>query len=64
MQMTGVISKLPANKSPPTPMVQTQVVATPSIASNSTTTGHSRTVSQSSGNSVPGEAIAVPTQQL
>lgn len=63
MQMTGVVSKLPPNKSPPTPMVQTQVVATPSVASNSTTTGHSRTVSQSSGNSNAVETSA-PAQQL
>lgn len=50
MQMTGAPNQLPANKSPPTPMVQTPVgaptappFATPSSAN------HSRTVSQSSG---------------
>lgn len=67
MQMTGANSKLPPNKSPPTPMVQTQVGAAPSVASNNSTTGHSRNVSQSSGNSVGGEAAAAaapPAQQL
>lgn len=41
MQMTGAPNQLPANKSPPTPMVQTPVGTTSSA-------GHSRTVSQSS----------------
>lgn len=39
MQMSGGSSQLPGNKSPPAPMVQTSV------------SGHSRTVSQSSGTS-------------
>lgn len=52
MQMTGAPNQLPANKSPPTPMVQTPVGTTSSA-------GHSRNVSQSSAASASASATSV-----
>lgn len=65
MQMTGAPNQLPANKSPPTPMVQTPVGAptAPPFATLPTSANHSRSVSQSSGasSSAPELVAANPT---
>ncbi|XP_055911093.1 pyridoxal-dependent decarboxylase domain-containing protein 1 [Eupeodes corollae] len=63
MQMTGAPNQLPANKSPPTPMVQTPVGApTAPPFATPPSANHSRTVSQSSGasSSAPELVAATP----
>lgn len=47
MQMTGAPNQLPANKSPPMPMVQTSVGNATSISSNSPTESTQELVQQS-----------------